>query len=116
VPFAPPPLPKIAPAPLRARGLLAVRTLRPALELEVETSDDGRPRALRPIPSEANAKRPDVRGMVAVAAGPWALEEGWWSEAPMAREYWDVELAGGGLGRFFRDAASGAWYADGAYD
>ena len=93
-----------------------MRTLRPALELEVELHDDGRPRALRPRASEANARRPDVRGAVAVAAGPWALEEGWWSEAPMAREYWDVELAGGGLWRLFRDAASGLWFADGAYD
>jgi protein ImuB len=116
VPFAPPPPPRIAPAPRPARGLLAVRVLRPALELEVRVDDDGRPRAVEMIPGEANAGRPEVRGGVAVAAGPWRLEEGWWSDAPLAREYWDVELAGGGLWRLFRDAASGRWFADGAYD
>jgi len=51
-----------------------------------------------------------------VAAGPWGIEEGWWREAPVTREYWDVELAAGGLWRLFRDAASGGWFADGAYD
>jgi hypothetical protein len=34
----------------------------------------------------------------------------------MAREYWDVELAGAGLWRLFRDGAAGRWYADGVYD
>jgi protein ImuB len=124
VPYAPPPPPLVsagrrgAPpgAPARGRGLLAVRTLRPAIELEVAVDGAGRPRAVHPLPTEANAKRPDPRGTVAVAAGPWALEEGWWSEAPLVREYWDVELAGAGLWRLFRDAGSGAWFADGAYD
>jgi hypothetical protein len=51
-----------------------------------------------------------------VAAGPWTLEEEWWTEEPVGREYWDVELAGGGLYRIFRDRASGEWYADGIYD
>jgi hypothetical protein len=57
-----------------------------------------------------------VRGRVAVAAGPWRVEEGWWSEAPLDREYWDVELTGAGLWRLFREPASGRWFADGAYD
>ena len=51
-----------------------------------------------------------------VAAGPWTLEEGWWSETPVERDYWDVELTGGGVYRLYRDRASGDWYADGMYD
>ncbi len=123
-PFAPPPPLKLTPRPARPpirlgaqpRGLLAVRALRPALAVEVEVDDDGRPHAVRTPASAANAKRPALHGMVAVAAGPWKLEEGWWSDDPVARDYWDVELAGAGLWRLFRDNASGDWFADGAYD
>jgi hypothetical protein len=51
-----------------------------------------------------------------VAAGPWSLEDGWWSVDPVARDYWDVELSGGGLYRIFRDRRTGDWFADGMYD
>jgi hypothetical protein len=44
------------------------------------------------------------------------MEESWWSEDAAAREYWDVELASGGLYRLYRDCASGDWFADGVYD
>jgi protein ImuB len=115
-PFAPPPPPRFALAAPRPRGLLAVRALRPAVELEVLLDDGGAPRGVRPLASGAGARRPAVSGEVAVASGPWRLEEGWWSQEPTAREYWDVELAGAGLWRIFRDAASGRWFADGSYD
>jgi len=59
---------------------------------------------------------PRIQGLVRVAAGPWALEEGWWTAEPVERDYWDVELSGGGLYRIFRDRLSGEWYADGMYD
>lgn len=59
---------------------------------------------------------PEIQGSVRVAAGPWALEEAWWSEAPASRDYWDVELSDGGLYRVYRDRAGAAWYADGVYD
>jgi protein ImuB len=120
VPFAPPPPPEVAARPRRRHGLLAVRVLRPPLELAVEVDDLGRPRTVAPAAGDAGratgARRPELRGAVRVAAGPWRLEEGWWSEAPVAREYWDVEIAAGGLWRLYRDVASGEWLADGAYD
>jgi protein ImuB len=59
---------------------------------------------------------PRVQGLVRVAAGPWTLEDGWWSEQPVERDYWDVELSGGGLYRIFRDRTTGDWFADGMYD
>jgi hypothetical protein len=59
---------------------------------------------------------PQISGAVRVAAGPWNLEEGWWSAAPASRDYWDVELSGGGLYRVYRDRARDKWYADGMYD
>ncbi len=118
VPFAPPPPPTLAPEPPPPRGLLAVRVLRPPLELAVELGGDGRPRAVAGRDGEAGGepRRPRLAGEVRVAAGPWPIEEEWWSEAPVEREYWDVELAGGALVRLFRDVARGRWYADGIYD
>ena len=67
------------------------------------------------VASETGAK-PHIQGLVRVAAGPWGLEEGWWKDQPIAREYWDVELSGGGLYRIYRDSASGDWLGDGIYD
>jgi hypothetical protein len=64
----------------------------------------------------ADGSSPQISGTVRVAAGPWNLEEGWWSAAPASRDYWDVELSGGGLYRVYRDRARDKWYADGMYD
>ncbi len=116
--FDPPPPPRSRQAPGRSHGLLAVRVLRPPVALEVigeerEPPGDG-PRLLS-VASLAGAA-PHIQGLVRVAAGPWRLEEGWWEEQPVARDYWDVELSDGGLYRLFRDAVSGSWFADGMYD
>ena len=67
------------------------------------------------VASEPGAT-PRVQGLVRVAAGPWTLEEGWWNERPVERDYWDVELSGGGLYRVYRDRKTGDWFADGMYD
>ncbi len=111
VPYAPPPAPLLTPPLRNARGLLAIRAFRPAVELEVLTHADS-PVSLSALPASATP----VRGRVRVAAGPWTLEDGWWSETPAARDYWDVELDGGGLYRVYRDRPTGRWYADGVYD
>jgi protein ImuB len=113
--YEPPPPPEIARPPRAGRGLLAVRVLRPPVSLEVMESPGepgGRPARVR----SAHDATPEIAGSVRVAAGPWSMEEGWWSEAPAARDYWDVELAEGGLYRLYRDRASRAWFADGVYD
>jgi hypothetical protein len=73
---------------------------------------DARPFMVK-SPPEAT---PSIAGTVRVAAGPWSLEEGWWSEAPADRDYWDVELSGGGLYRIYRERTANAWFADGVYD
>ena len=67
------------------------------------------------VTSETGAT-PRIQGLIRVAAGPWSLEDGWWNERPVERDYWDVELSGGRLYRIYRDRASGEWYADGMYD
>ena len=67
------------------------------------------------VASEPGAT-PRVQGLVRVAAGPWTLEEGWWNDKPVERDYWDLELSGGGLYRVYRDRKTGNWFADGMYD
>ena len=131
--YAPPPSPHIRLAPRNGRGLLGVRVLRPALPLEVlmESSKEFpsppeggrgqgeggafplRPMSLKTLAPDA---APPIAGSVRIAAGPWSLEDGWWTEAPADRDYWDVELSDGGLYRIYRERAAGAWFADGVYD
>ena len=131
--YAPPPPPHTRLAPREGRGLLGVRVLRPAVALEVLTSPDvgaglaparsstsdaragghkGRPYELKSAPDAA----PPISGSVRVAAGPWSLEDGWWTEAHADRDYWDVELSDGGLYRIYREREADAWFADGVYD
>ena len=116
VEFAPPPPPEVRREPRAGRGLLAVRVLRPPIRLEVLTEEEERPVEVHGQGDEESEKRPRVEGRVKVASGPWGLEEGWWTEEPAGRDYWDVELATGGIYRLYRDRASGEWFADGIYD
>ncbi len=127
--FSPPPAPKLRRPPHQGRGLLMVRVLRPAVALEVISEiPEEVPTAPQPItPPEQPGLRlisvasvtgatPRIQGLVRVAAGPWNLEDGWWSEEPVERDYWDVELSGGELYRIYRDRTSREWFADGIYD
>ena len=133
--YEPPPPPDMRRKPRKGRGLLAVRVLRPPIELEVISSlqyvnsqeidqiaDGPFPasagtclQSIKSIPS-SDAKRPQIHGSIRVASGPWNLEEGWWSDAPIERDYWDVELTTGGLYRIYRERRSGEWFVDGVYD
>jgi hypothetical protein len=110
--YSPPPPPSQRRVPRTGRGLLAVRVLRPPVELEVITGERERLLSLK----STNGSDPEISGTVRVAAGPWNLEEGWWSAAPASRDYWDVELSEGGLYRIYRDRRKEKWYADGMYD
>jgi hypothetical protein len=120
--FSPPPPPETRREPRAGRGLLAVRVLRPPVEIEVLTAGAGEgdseapPVEIRATPRAEEEKRPRVEGTVKVASGPWGLEEEWWADDPAGRDYWDVEIAGRGLYRIYRERATGAWYADGIYD
>jgi hypothetical protein len=130
VDYSPPPPPPERRPPRTGRGLLAIRVLRPPVELEVivspchpESFASAQDRlregslAFRLISlKSANGAEPAIAGTVRVAAGPWSLEDGWWSATPASRDYWDVELAEGGLYRIYRDRAHDKWFADGMYD
>lgn len=139
--YDPPPPPRIRLEPRPGRGMLAVRTLRPPVEVEVLTAESREsagngtgagtdaassgpsrpapapcpaPVRINPLPSEERHVR--IEGAVRTAAGPWEIEEGWWREAPALRDYWDVELRSGAVCRIYRDRISERWFADGVYD
>lgn len=114
-PFAPAPPPdEIREPEFQGYGLLAVRALRPPIPIEVIV--DSRPRRVSTSVVEATERRPRIEGTVRVASGPWSLEEDWWSEQPVDRRYWDVELSDGGIYRIYCDTRSSNWFADGIYD
>jgi protein ImuB len=137
VPYAPPPPPELPGPPRAGRGLLAVRVLRPALPIDVET-ENAKPTRIAaredvaissPLHLERGGRQAGVRfhrdeperarrveGEVRVGSGPWCLEERWWSEEAIDRDYWDVELSDGGLYRIFQDKREGGWFVDGIYD
>lgn len=135
-PYNPPPPPKVRPERVhperrRSRSLLAIRALRPPIPVEVltETSSDkpteppaarrlstAKPISLKAVISEETARRPKIEGQVRVASGPWEMEEGWWTQQPTERDYWDVELGDGTLYRIYRDRLTGNWLVDGVYD
>ena len=94
----------------RAAPFCAARVLRPELPLEVILGETLSP----PRPVRVNS--PELSGRVSVASGPWRVEEAWWGDAPVARDYWDVELDSGALYRIFLDRETGRWFADGVYD
>jgi len=127
--FEPPPPPRVRPAPREGRGLLSVRVLRPPVELEVILGSRFKPslpaggrgegeggKRLVSLKSLSADAAPSISGNVRVAAGPWSLEDGWWTDVPADRDYWDVELSDGGLYRIYRDRAADKWFADGVYD
>ncbi|MGH9459217.1 MAG: DNA polymerase Y family protein, partial [Thermoanaerobaculia bacterium] len=116
-PFAPPPPPIMRRTPRPSRGILAVRTFRPAIPLEVVVDEaTGQPRSIRSLATaEVNGRAIEIDGSVRVASGPWRVEEGWWSSAPARREYWDLELHRGGVYRAYL-ANSRDWFVDGLYD
>jgi protein ImuB len=132
--FSPPPPPDVRRTPARARGLLALRTFRPPIPIEVTTreaqGDDmqiATIRSLADVISDTRPPAPDSRprveaggkveiaGTVRICSGPWRVEEGWWSDRPDIREYWDVELERGGVYRVFRGSAA-EWFVDARYE
>ncbi|MCU1246305.1 MAG: polymerase IV-like protein ImuB, partial [Acidobacteria bacterium] len=135
--FEPPAPPDVRRSPKKSHGILALRIFRPPIPVEVTVRDSGDAEHGRlqiesivslagpaaPMTAPAGGGRPrvemgskgsDIGGPVRVSSGPWQVEEGWWTETPAAREYWDVELEKGGIYRLFRGA--GSWFIDARYD
>jgi protein ImuB len=102
------PSPTVLPDPTATKtpSRLVVRALRPPRPLEV-FSERGAPSFVRGA---------GLGGRVVAIAGPWRIAAEWWSDAPCARDYYDMELTDGGLYRCYRERTSGAWFVDGVYD
>jgi protein ImuB len=81
---------------------LALRRMRPARRVEVETAGE------RPVRVEAR--------LVVASAGPWRASGEWWDIQAWARDEWDVVLSDGALCRIARDRLTGHWYLDALYD
>ena len=102
----PPRVPEITPSPRAASSRASRDGASP------ENARRHRPVSVQSPPGAT----PAISGRVRVASGPWSLEEGWWTESPVDRDYWDVELSDGALYRIYRERRGGAWFADGIYD
>ncbi len=109
--YAPPPPPETRRKPQKSRALLAVRVMRPPVAVEVITREAEGKTQIESIRGEG-----DLSGPVRMSSGPWRVESGWWSDAPAAREYWDVELERGGIYRLYQATPSTDWFVDARYD
>src|SRR5688500_10262442 len=107
--YTPPPPPTTRAKAQKSRGLLAVRVFRPPIPVEVTTKVSDGETHIASIRGEGN-----LSGPVRMSSGPWRVESSWWTDAPAAREYWDVELEGG-VYRLF-EAATGGWVVDATYE
>jgi hypothetical protein len=106
--FAPPPPPGVPEAPPAAQLELVARALRPPRTAEVRCDEAGRP--LLVIGEGA------LGGRVVASAGPWRTVAEWWTDAPVALDSYDLEVAGGLLLRASRELSSGAWWIEAVYD
>ncbi len=110
--FTPPPPPDLKRTPRNSRGLLAVRVFRPPVPVDVIT----RPSRLdEPGDIQIEALQGEIAGQVRNCAGPWRVQEGWWSATPADRDYWDVELSFGSSYRVYREENANAWFVEAAY-
>ncbi|HXD90712.1 MAG TPA: hypothetical protein VNU00_06600, partial [Candidatus Binataceae bacterium] len=106
---------------------MAVRTMRPAEEIEVMCT--------RGIPEFVRGQ--NISARVVAIAGPWRRQGEWWAVAEddsekksaltatgwqanapavYARDYYELALADGGIYRMYRDHYSQKWFVDGVYD
>jgi protein ImuB len=105
--FAPPPPPQVV-FPARSELSLAARALRPPRTAEVRCDDRGTP--LLVIGEGA------LGGRVVASAGPWRTVAEWWTDAPVALDSYDLELAGGLLIRASKELATESWRIEAIYD
>jgi protein ImuB len=107
--YTPPPPPDTRRKPQKSRGLLAVRVFRPPLPVAVTMREANGETQIATLTGEG-----DLHGSVRASSGPWRIESGWWSDAPAAREYWDVEIDSG-IYRVY-ESLSGGWMVDARYE
>jgi protein ImuB len=108
----------------RSAAPLPLRVLRPPLEVRWDPPAPPSAAGVRSeacLPSDvpsSGLRTTDHRfsGDLRRLSGPWKLRRGWWSEAPVERDYYDAELSSGALVRLYRDVLVDEWFVDGVYD
>ena len=102
-----PPSPPIETYPAKNVAQLAIRAIRPAMEVEVMIS--------REMPEFVRGS--NLGGRVVSLAGPWRRDGEWWrARDGFTRDYYELALDDGGVYRAFRDLTNQRWYVDGVYD
>jgi protein ImuB len=101
-PFGCPSGPEAVLAPDAVAASLPLRAVRPPEPVEV-----------RAEPAPVGFRLRTLQGArVRAQAGPYRLSAGWWEEAPLGRDDYEVELADGRVVRLYREHGSGAWFVD----
>jgi hypothetical protein len=84
--------------PARPHRLRPLREPRP---IAVEADGEGRPVAV--------TLRAGERLRVAEVQDVWRIDDEWWRERPVSRQYWRLALEDGQVVTVHRDLASGRW-------
>jgi len=100
--------PRIVPEVARG-GDSVLRLVTPPTAVEVEGADD-------PLCPPRAVALGGVRHAVAQASGPTRLEGEWWTDSPLARDYFEVATDDGGRYWLYRDHADGRFYLHGVFD
>ena len=79
-------------------GAGAVRYLSAPRAVAVEVDDEGRPRAL----IDGGRRR-----VVREVREDWLLDDGWWTDDPISRHYFELRLDGGKIAVIYRE--DGRW-------
>jgi hypothetical protein len=78
-----------------------VRRLKEPRPIEVETTSEGEPEAIRAGGEWRH---------VSLTRRPWRIDQLWWRGATVSRMYYRVAPEDGPAVTIFRDLVSGAWY------
>jgi protein ImuB len=118
VPFTPPPCERAPRRPRRGRPEGGKRGSPPLPVALSETAG-----ALRlvepPAPQPSDLRSVDIDGRsrrVIATRGPSRIAGGWWSDAAIDRDYYEVETDDGGRYWIFRDRKAGRYYLHGIFD
>jgi protein ImuB len=106
-----PPRPRVLPLLTYRSGGSALRLVEPPASVDAEGAVGDDPP--RPPVAVAIGGR---RRRVAAAHGPTRLEGEWWTDTPLARDYFEVETDDGGHYWLYRDHADGRFYLHGVFD
>jgi hypothetical protein len=84
-----------------ADGAGRIRPLNAPVPMEVEADEHGWPKHI---------KLGRQWAAVAAVQDRWRLDDEWWREEPLSRQYFEIVLASGARYTLFVDLQSGDWY------